>query len=370
MTTEAEIQHAPLPAHARRLHEVDDVWRAPSAGERLDHARVAGKRLRERLVESGRVTAVRTFDNSQLPYPTRFAFAGAALSPLPYVVMTNRMNVVQFQTEDGAPKTLLFNPTDVERSSKTPYFAELRARMGDFVGTRLEAALRQPSATQHLASIGLRPEDVDYVAFDHMHTQDVRGLLGTAGGEGPQVSAVLPRAKLLIWRPELDIFRALHPLQRPWYIPDAVRHVPADRIVPCDGDLLLGRGVALVRTPGHTVGNWSLAVHTDTGVWTVSENGVACDAYSPEASRILGLRGYARRERVEVVLNSNTLEGRNDQYTSMVLEKSIADRSRDDPEFVQHLCSSELTSSPLAPGLGPTHRFGGIQSGEIRRAGP
>ena len=73
---------------------------------------------------------------------------------------------------------------------------------------------------------------------------------------------------------------------------DGVLHVPADRIIACEGDLLLGKGVALVRTPCHTVGNWSLALHTDNGVWTVSENGVSADSYAPEASEIAGLRRY------------------------------------------------------------------------------
>src|SRR5262249_49954241 len=142
------------------------------------------------------------------------------------------------------------------------------------------------------------------------------------------------------------------------------------RIVACDGDLLLGKGVALVRTPGHTVGNWSLLLSTDTGVWSVSENGIAADAWAPKASRIPGLRRYAEREGVEVILNANTLEGRNEQYTSMVLEKALVDKSREAPDFYQCFPSSELTATPLTPGLSPTHRFRGIVSGEVRRHSP
>jgi len=359
-----------LPEHALRLHELDEAWRAPSAGERLDRIRRAAPQLRERILASGRAVGVRTFDLTELPYPTAFAFSGAAASPIPYVVMTNRMNVVQFATADGAMKTLLFNPTDVPRSAETPFFARLRGRLGERLSRRLTTMLKRPSATEHLVTLGLRPDDVDYIAFDHLHTQDLRGHLGVKAGADDRgrapIEAVFRRAKLLVWGPELDIFQTLHPLQRPWYVADGVRGVPRDRLVVCDGDVLLGKGVALVRTPGHTVGNWSLVVNTDTGVWAVSENGVACDSYAPAASRIPGVRRYAEREGVEVVLNSNTLEGRNEQYTSMVLEKALVDRSRDAPEFYQHLSSSELTATPLTPGLSPTHRFGGIESGEIR----
>src|SRR5580700_6586625 len=89
------------PEHAVRLYDLDEAWRAPSAGERLGSLRRAAPRLRERLLESGRVVAVRTFNLAQFPYPTPFALGGAATSPVPYVVMTNRVNVVQFATEDS-----------------------------------------------------------------------------------------------------------------------------------------------------------------------------------------------------------------------------------------------------------------------------
>jgi hypothetical protein len=385
---------AALPEHAVRLYDLDEAWRAPSAGARLGSVRRAAPRLRERLLESGRAVAVRTCDLAQFPYPTTFAFGGAASSPVPFVMMLNRVNVVQFATEDSGVKTLLFNPTDVLRSAETPYFAGIRARLGERLSARMIERFKRPSALEHVISLGLRPEDVDYIAFDHLHTQDLRGLLGTsptsrtapnAGASGAEalsmgalppnpraeapLAAAFPRAKLLAWRPELDILRtgaSLHPLQRPWYIPEGARDVPTDRLIACDGDVLLGKGVALVRTPGHTVGNWSLVLNTDNGVWAVSENGVACDAYAPAESRIPGLARYARREGVEVILNSNTLEGRNEQYTSMVLEKALVDRSRDAPAFYQHLSSSELIATPFTPGLSPTHSSGGIESGEIR----
>lgn len=355
-TTEHAAATARTPSHIRPLTELDAAWRAPSAGERLAAVREAGRRLRERILASGRVTCVRTFDLTQLPYPTRFGLDGAARSPVPYLVMTNRMNLVQFETEDGEHKTLLFNPTDVERAMETPFFASMRARLGKPLAGWLVRALRKPTPAEHLASVGLRPEDVDYVAFDHMHTQDVRRLLGST----------FPRAKLLIWRPELDIFRELHPLQAPWYVRDGVRDVPADRFVVCDGDVMLGCGVALVRTPGHTVGNWSLVMHADSGVWAVSENGIGCDSYAPEASEIPGLRQSARAWGLEVVLNANTLEGRNEQYTSMVLEKTLVDRAADAPAFHQHFASSELTATPVTPGLAPTYSHRAITSGRVR----
>ncbi|HJZ84103.1 MAG TPA: hypothetical protein VKN99_02990 [Polyangia bacterium] len=360
-----------MPSHIRPLPEMDSAWREVSAGERLQAVRLAAPSLRERILESGKVSGVRTFVIASFPYPTRFGLAGLASPPLPYLVLTNRVNVVQFETEAGELKLLLFNPTDYERSAETPFFQAFRKKFG-YLAERM-AHKKRPKTPDHLATLGLSPEDVDYIAFDHMHTQDVREMLGTTApalGQQTPLRAIYPRAKLLIWKPELDIFRQLHPLQRYWYIEDGIRHVPADRFLAVDQDILLGKGVALVRTPGHTVGNWSLVINTEGGVWAVSENGIACDAYAPESSAIRGLKKHTHATGEELVLNSNTLEGRNEQYTSMVLEKLLVDRCTSSPEFYQHFPSSELTASPLSPGLSPTYSHGTITSGQVRRQIP
>ena len=96
---------------------------------------------------------------------------------------------------------------------------------------------------------------------------------------------------------ELAAFTHPHPLQRYWYVAGGIEGIPADRIVVLDGDYLIGPGLAVVRTPGHTHGNHSPAFVTDRGVWTVSENGISVDAYAPESSRIPGLRSHARNPR-------------------------------------------------------------------------
>jgi hypothetical protein len=347
-----------------RLGELDEAWRERAAGTRFEAVRRAAPRLRERIGASGKAIAVRTFDSAMLPYPTAFAFGGAAISPLPYVTMMNRMQLVQFVDGHGTPRTLLFNPTDAERSATTPFFQKVQDGVGEALGARLRKLLLKPTAADHLRSVGVAPASVDYVAFDHLHTQDLRRILG-AGAEVGQ----FPRAKLLVWRPELELFARLHPLQRPWFIERGIEGVASNRIVAFeDGDWLLGAGVALVRTPGHTVGNWSLVLGSQRGLWVVSENGVSCDNYAPEASAIRGLARHAKKWEQEVLLNSNTLEMRNEQYTSMILEKTLADRVPDRPEFVQHFASSELVASPISLGLGPTYAHRVIAFGEVRRS--
>ena len=355
-----------------RVTELDAAWTVRGAGPRLDAVRRAGRRLRDRIVDSGTATAVRTADLATFPYPTRYGLQGVATSPAPYVFMRNRMQLVQVASM-GRVVTILVNPTDAERSAKAPYFARLEERYGK-LATKLLSKFHETIAGA-LERFGVRPADVDYVTFDHLHVQDVRGLLAP----GPGGTAFLPNARLLAQRAELDTFTSLHPLQVEWYIPDCLAGVPADRIVALDGDYLVGGGFAIVRTPGHTIGNHSLVVVTDRGAWTISENGISVEAYAPGTSRIRGVARHARDAGVEVILNANTREHSLDQYTSMVLEKTLADPVPDRPELPQHFASSELVAHPLAPGLAPTYTHGAITFGsivtptrtvEVRRASP
>ena len=50
----------------------------------------------------------------------------------------------------------------------------------------------------------------------------------------------------------------------------------------------------------------------------------------------------------------------------MIVEKTIADPTPARPEFPQHLPSSELVKSRLAPGLAPTFSHGPLRHGALR----
>jgi glyoxylase-like metal-dependent hydrolase (beta-lactamase superfamily II) len=342
-----------------RLPHLDAAWAEAAPGSRLAALRRAARGLHDHLTAQGAAVSVRTYDLVTFPYPTRFGLGGVALTPVPFVMLRNRMMLVQVMA-GGALVNILVNPTDAERSLAAPFFARQLERYGSFVARRVMSTVHGtvPAA---LAAWGLGPDEIDYITFDHLHVQDLRGLLGT--GATP---ALLPRARLLVQQAELDALIAPHPLQRTWYVEGGIAGVAADRIVVLDGDYRIGAGFAVVRTPGHTRGNHSPVLMTDRGLWTVSENGVACDAYAPESSHIAGLRRHARETEEEVVLNANTREASLDQYTSMVLEKSLADPCPERPEFPQHFPSSEMVRHPLAPGLAPTYSHGAVTFGQIR----
>lgn len=341
------------------VSEIDAAWSRVPSGARLRAVRVAAERLRDRFAAGPRAVAVRTLPIIVAPYPTKYAFWGAALSPAPFVVLHHRALLVQF-LQRGELKTLLFNPTDPAGARATPFFERLARRVPErlrrIVGRELEPITKQ------LGDHGLRAEDVDYIAYDHLHVQDLRPVLGTDDG---RFAPRFPNATLLVPKIEWEDWDDLHPMQRAWFVRDGKLGVKTAKVHLTTGDAMLGDGVMLIRTPGHTSGNQTLFVRTDRGVWGCSENGTCADNWSPMDSRIAGLRSHCRRQDVDVVLNANTPEFGADQYTSMVLEKTIVDRVARAPAFAQVFPSSEATPHALAPGLKATILHRAITHGRI-----
>jgi hypothetical protein len=210
-----------------------------------------------------------------------------------------------------------------------------------------------------LANIGLKPEDVDYITYDHLHTQNVTRWLGSAERPG-----LLPNAKLLIMREEWESAKGLLPWHNQWYCPGGISDVPEDKVILLDESTYLGDGsVALIKTKGHTEGNHSIVAHTDGGLFVTSENGVSLDAYEPKLSRIPGLAAYAKQTGAEIIINGNTQEYAVDQYISMVAEKTIAGPSIHDRRFPNMAPSSEASGFWLCPGTTPTITVGDLKYG-------
>jgi len=314
--------------------------------------------FREKLLAAPPVPYYQSFDLVRAPYPRRYALKDACSVPIPYVHILNRMFVVQFYSDSGL-KTLLVSPSDYRRNSETPFFKNLSASFGS-LRTQLEPLMAPELGTVEtwLTQVGIQPEQVDYLTYDHLHTQDVRRWLGTGHEPG-----YFPNAKLLVMRQEWESTKALLPPQKLWYCPDGIAGVPQEKVVLLDGDVMLGTGVALVHTPGHTEGNHSIVVHVPEGLFVTSENGVGPDSYAPLRSRIPGLKKYAHTTGIEVILNSNTLERGLDQYISMIQEREIAGKSSRNPDFYNVVNSSELTPYWMFPGITPTFSFGPVAFG-------
>lgn len=332
--------------------------------KRLQAMRSAAQELRSDMLAGPKVAYYRSIGLVRVPYPTRYAFLNAATKlRTPFVHIFNRLFIVQVRSGDGL-KTLLLSPSDVDRNAATPYFERLNRGFGKMqnLGRRVVAPVEN-TVESALAEAGIDPAQIDYISFDHLHTQDLRHWLGGTGFD-----AYFPNARLLVMREEWDAMRGLAPPQKDWYCPDGAAGIPAEKIVVLDQDVMVGEGLALIKTPGHTMGNHSFVAHTDDGLLVTSENGVGPDSYAPEHSQIPGLKQFAESRGMEVVLNGNTLESGLEQYISMVVEKEIAGPSPHDPRFPNIASSSELTRYWMFPGCSPSFNLGDREYGQLRRA--
>lgn len=349
------------------MHSFDDLshYRQHARPQdRLSAVRKAASAFRERFLDEPEVLFYQSIDLIRVPYPTWYGYSGVYTQSafrFPYIHILNRLFIVQYLDLEGAVKTLLFSPSDVEGNRETPFFKRLTDKFHLPRKAQNVMAPLYHTVESALADAGIRPEDVDYISYDHLHTQDVRRWLGSHGQPG-----YFPKAKLLVHRQEWQSTSALLPCQADWYCPQGIEGVNSQRVVLFDNSLQLGRGVALLHTPGHTEGNHSLAVRVPDGIRVTSENGVGADAYAPLNSRINAVRRYAQSTGMEVILNGNTLEGSNDQYLSMVLEKTVAGPSRN-PDFPNCATSSEATPYWMIPGQESSFLMGAARFGSLKR---
>jgi hypothetical protein len=344
--------------------EAHDTW---PRGDRPAAMREAAAEFRPDFAGEGAVRAIRTIDLASAGYPASFAFHGAARGVNPYVNILNRLVIVQFEDFEGALRTLVWEPTVPEGAAEAPFYGQLIERFGEWLSYRV-LSHEYHTVAQGLAQVGLDPADVDFVSFDHLHVQDLRITMGTTApveGEDEPREPFFPNAKFVFQRREVDTFASIHPTQWAWYVPGGMDDVRTDNLVLVDGDVQLGKGVALLWTPGHTDGNHSLCVNTPEGIWVSSENGVAADSWHPNLSKIPGVRKWAEFFGREVVMNANTLEDSVDQYDSMIKEKAVADVNRRDPRWHNVFPSSELATYRRQWPLVPTFVYGGMDYGRI-----
>ena len=348
----------------KAIHDFDDVRQSPLPQERLKAARKQASAFRERFMDEAPVQFYQSADMVRVPYPTWYAYSGVytqSTYKFPYLHILNRIFIIQYHDFLGELKTLLFSPSDIEADRETPFFKRLTEKMPNWSPLESVVAPIIRDVAGALAEVGLSPEDVDYISYDHLHTQDIRRWLGTK-----DKAAYFPNAKILIHKQEWQSTGALLPVQADWYCPNGIEGVDPDKVIQFTGSIQLGEGVALVHTPGHTEGNHSLVARVPDGIRVTSENGVGADAYAPINSKVNAIRRYAKDTGIEVILNGNTLEGSNEQYISMVIEKTIAGPSKN-PDFPNCASSSEATPYWLIPGHKVSHLIGEAKFGNLQK---
>lgn len=352
----------PMPAGMQALADFDHARVSTSPQVRLQAVRQRAQALHDRMMAEPEVLFYRSFNLIRAPYPTYYAFSGVFAHrgfKFPLIHLFNKLFVVQYLDHDKVLRTLMLSPTDHEANRETPFFK----RLAQGVPRSLinVVAPQYNTVEGALAECGITPDQVDYISYDHLHTHDVRKWLGTHGQPG-----YFPKARLLVHRQEWASTQALLPIQADWYCPKGIDGIAPERVITFESSLSLGPGLALIHTPGHTEGNHSMAARVPDGIRVTSENGVGVDAYEPKNSRIDAVRQYALRTGVEVILNGNTLEGSNDQYISMVLEKTLAGRSAN-PAYPNCATSSERTPFWAFPGDVASHLFGEAHFGRVQK---
>ena len=285
--------------------EFDEANATWPRGDRPAAIREAAAEFRARFATpENRVRAVRTVDIASAPYPLKFAFGGAAHGLNPYINIINRLQVVQFEDFDGELRTLAYEPTVTEGPQEAPFYEQMmraarRIEPPDWLAYKVLAKIwNEPDRRSPRSGCAPRTSTSSASTTCTSRTSaSCSARREPIDGESEPRPPLFPNAKLLTQRKEWDTFLSIHPMQWAWYVGDGVKDVPTDNVVLLDGDVELGKGVALVWTPGHTDGNHSLVVNTADGVWVSSENGVCADNWHPNLSRIPGVtqvRGVLR----------------------------------------------------------------------------
>ncbi len=341
--------------------DFDNTRNASSPIARLENVRAAAIKFREKIMQQPDVQYYQTVDLVRAPYPTWYGYTGVFAQKsltFPFLHLLNRLFIIQYKDFNDQLKVILFSPTDVENNRKTPFFERLAGSLPESASKVF--APQYTSVEKTLKKLKIKPEQIDYISYDHLHTQELRKWLGS-----DHQPAYFPNAKLIVHEKEWNCVQGLLPVQSDWYCPDATVGVDPTKIITFRKSLALGHGIALVHTPGHTEGNHSLVVKVNDQVFVSSENGISLDAYEPKSSKIKAIREYAENTGVEVILNGNTQEGSNDQYISMVMEKTIAGPLHSNPAFPSCACSSESTPYWLFPGLKQTEILGALKFGKL-----
>lgn len=328
----------------KEANEFKNLSRIHLKAEKLEALKDSAEKFRKNFKSFGQVHSIQTIDLVSAAYPTKFAYAGAAYYLNPYVNINNRLVIIKFYDFKNKLKTFVWEPTIKEGSAKAPFYKQLLEFYGEFLSYKV-LTTEYYTLSQALKKANVKPEEVDYVSFDHLHVQDLSLLLGTKNpvqGQIEPIKPFFPNAKFIFQKKEFETLRSPHPMHWAWYVTEERNNLNEKNLILIDGDMILGKGLALISTPGHTDGNHSLCVNTADGIWVSSENGVSMDSYFPVHSKIPGLKSYSKFFNREVILNSNTLEDSIEQYDSMIKEKLVADVYKKDDRFKNILPSSEV----------------------------
>lgn len=328
----------------RPLTDFIAAWQQPSPSLCLSAVRDQAARLRVQLLQQSAVSCFKSADLYRDLYPISQAYNGVysrLLMTVPYIHVLKRLWIIQFVDVDGALKTLLFSPSDNHDPLQTMLFQRFNSRLPRYL-RRLSKAVIAPSyqsVETALGELGLQPNQVDYISYNHLQGQHVAQWL-----------MHFPKAKLLVHEREISQY---------------AQSLPANQILSFPDSIYLGEGLALVHSPGMSDGHHVLVARVADGVCVITGNGVGADAYAPKHSRVKAIRQYAQQHELEVIVQGRQHTAVDIHYAAMVMEKTLAGSSHH-PDFPNCAYSGEATPYWLMPGFSVSFLHGLDDFGEIQ----
>ncbi len=135
--------------------------------------------------------------------------------------------------------------------------------LGDFVvppEAEKACGFRILEFEEALATVDLRPEDIDIILHTHLHNDHCEN------------DAKCANAEIFVQKAEYEFLLDPHPVDHRYY-PDILDGL---KVTQLEGDAEIAEGVQAVLSPGHTVGGQSIAVNTASGLAVIT--GFCCNA--------------------------------------------------------------------------------------------
>ena len=189
-------------------------------------ARQAAADFKREFAATGTPSRVSTHDLITLPYRRNSGVARPVFTgTIPVHHQPNDARALEQQRRDT--EDTRWEPSEFQLDANTPYFAALRDQTPAPVLARM--LTEHGTVPANLARLGIDPVEVDYLAFDHLHTQDVRRLLGTTKPQtdispDTPVQGWFPNAKLAVPADELESDEGPAPVAAA-LVPASRRHI-------------------------------------------------------------------------------------------------------------------------------------------------
>ncbi len=126
-------------------------------------------------------------------------------------------------------------------------------------GVEEETGLKVMEFEEALATVSLKPEDVDIVIQTHLHNDHCENTYKCIN------------AKVFVQQAELEFFKEPHPIDHRYY----TDLLDESEVIAVVGEAEIVPGIRVIPTPGHTPGGQSVAVETDVGTAVIT--GFCCN---------------------------------------------------------------------------------------------